>query len=163
MRFPGDTSTYRFVVPDGTTAIHAELADLPADYDLYLVDGTGAILGQSVQEGTLPEIIESVLSPGTYYLYVHADEARAVNPDLNYRLQLALNTPAGVTAASSAPAGDNTGFAGPLHVVQPGDDLRTIAAGYGVSVTDILAVNQLNNPDGLTPGQVLILPGPGGP
>ncbi|TME97465.1 MAG: hypothetical protein E6I52_19240 [Chloroflexi bacterium] len=61
---------------------------MPADYDLYLVDGSANIVAQSVQEGTMPEAIDAVLTPGSYLLYVHADPGRSVDPDNPFVLHL---------------------------------------------------------------------------
>jgi LysM repeat protein len=50
----------------------------------------------------------------------------------------------------------------PMHdqtyTVQPGDELRYIAAQYGVSIASILALNEVPNPDSLRIGQALRLP-----
>jgi hypothetical protein len=94
----GSTTAYRFDVPAPDTDVVAQLSDLPADYDLYLADATNALVGQSVLEGTTPRSIELVLPQGTYYLYVHSDPARDVDPDNPYTLHLAL-TPAGPATA----------------------------------------------------------------
>ena len=47
-----------------------------------------------------------------------------------------------------------------LYVVQPGDTLMRIAQIYGVTVEQILAANDLTNPDLLEVGQVLQIPAP---
>jgi LasA protease len=46
------------------------------------------------------------------------------------------------------------------YVVQPGDSLHTIAQRYFVSVEDILAANEISQPDYLEIGQVLTIPAP---
>ena len=46
-----------------------------------------------------------------------------------------------------------------VHVVVEGENLTTIAADYGVTVEDILAINNLANGDLLQLGQELIIPG----
>jgi LysM repeat protein len=46
------------------------------------------------------------------------------------------------------------------YVVQPGDTLSGIAAANGVSVTTLLQINNLSNPDQLEVGQVIQLPEP---
>jgi len=46
-----------------------------------------------------------------------------------------------------------------IHTVQDGENLTTIAADYGVTVEDILAINNLANGDLLQVGQELIIPG----
>jgi len=48
---------------------------------------------------------------------------------------------------------------GPYYVVQPGDTLNDIAARFGVSAEDLIAVNQLANPDILSAGTQLLIPG----
>ncbi len=46
-----------------------------------------------------------------------------------------------------------------VHAVQDGENLTSIAADYGVTVEDILAINNLANGDLLQVGQELIIPG----
>lgn len=98
---PGATNSYQVMLRDASTRLVVSLTDLPADYDLYLVDGTGAIIAQSVQEGTAPETIDQVLPAGTYMVYVHVDPARAVAPDDAYRLRLSESSPGIVEAPPS--------------------------------------------------------------
>ncbi|HOU42597.1 MAG TPA: LysM peptidoglycan-binding domain-containing protein, partial [Promineifilum sp.] len=71
-----------------------------------------------------------------------ATEAAATPP--------AAGTPATDPAASPVPR---------VHVVEDGENLTTIAADYGVTVEDILAINNLANGDLLQVGQELIIPG----
>jgi LysM repeat protein len=42
--------------------------------------------------------------------------------------------------------------------VQRGDSLKLIAQRYGVTVRDIIAVNQIPNPDSLNVGSVVRIP-----
>jgi LysM repeat protein len=44
------------------------------------------------------------------------------------------------------------------YTVQRGDSLKSIAAKFGVTIRDIIAVNQIPNPDSLTVGSVLRIP-----
>ena len=48
---------------------------------------------------------------------------------------------------------------GSIHVVQAGESLLGIAIRYGVTTEEILAANELTNPDSLDEGQELIIPG----
>jgi len=48
---------------------------------------------------------------------------------------------------------------GTVHIVQSGESLIGIALRYGVSVDDILEFNGLTDPDALSEGQELIIPG----
>jgi len=46
-----------------------------------------------------------------------------------------------------------------VHVVQPGDTLGAIAAAYGTSVEELMALNGLEDPNYLYVGQEIVLPG----
>ena len=48
-----------------------------------------------------------------------------------------------------------------IHVVQRGESLTYIAALYGVSVDDIIALNDIQNPDKIREGRQLLIPGYG--
>ena len=48
---------------------------------------------------------------------------------------------------------------GPIYVVQPGDSLSSIAARFSVSLTDLMTANGISDPNQLTAGQQLIVPG----
>lgn len=48
---------------------------------------------------------------------------------------------------------------GPVYVVQSGDTLNIIAARFNVSVDDLIAVNNIENPNMLAAGQELVIPG----
>jgi hypothetical protein len=81
--------------------VTADLTELTADYDLYLSDGTGAMLANSVQEGTAPEEVDTMLAPGTYYLFVHSDPGRSFDGQNPYRLHLSVA--AGAATVADAP------------------------------------------------------------
>lgn len=46
-----------------------------------------------------------------------------------------------------------------LHTVQPGETLAGIARAYNVSLAELIAVNNIQNPDLLQVGQELVIPG----
>lgn len=48
---------------------------------------------------------------------------------------------------------------GPIYVVQPGDSLTSIAAQFSVSLNDLMAANNITDPNLLAAGQQLIIPG----
>ena len=60
-----------------------------------------------------------------------------------------------VPAATATPAGEQ------IHTVQPGDTLFKISQQYGVPVAEIMAANNLSNPNYITVGEQLIIPAPG--
>jgi LysM repeat protein len=47
---------------------------------------------------------------------------------------------------------------GGTYIVQPGDELKHIAADYNVSIWKIIAANDIPNPDSLKIGQILKIP-----
>lgn len=87
----GDTLTVDLPVSSAGVHVAADLLNLPADYDLFLGDASGAILAASVQEGTTPEHIDADLPSGTYYLYVHSDPGRTVDPVDPFQLQVSVS------------------------------------------------------------------------
>ena len=64
-------------------------------------------------------------------------------------------TPVPLAPAAAATA---TPLQGGTYVVQPGDELKHIAADYNVSIWKIIAANKIPNPDSLKIGQVLHIP-----
>src|SRR5262245_12048792 len=71
-------------------------------------------------------------------------------------------TPAPPTAPATATAEPPTAPPAPTaapdyveYTVQRGDSLKSIAAKFGVTIRDIIAINQIPNPDSLTVGSVL--------
>jgi len=61
------------------------------------------------------------------------------------------------TAVPSAPLATSTPI---IHVVQAGESLEYIAGNYGLRVADLVAANQLDDPDRLLVGQRLLIPTP---
>lgn len=59
-------------------------------------------------------------------------------------------------AASSSPPAST---ASQKYVVQPGDTLSAIAQKFGVTTQQLIETNKLSNPDFLTVGQELTIPG----
>ena len=47
----------------------------------------------------------------------------------------------------------------PGYVIQPGDSLEEIAVKFGVSISDLIQINNIPNPDFISPGQILKIPG----
>lgn len=74
-----------------------------------------------------------------------------VSSDEETTFQPPISQPAG-QPTSSAPAGST------VHVVTSGETLYSIALSYGVTIDDIVAANNLANPDALSLGQELIIP-----
>lgn len=49
--------------------------------------------------------------------------------------------------------------AGPIYVVQPGDSLSSIASRFNVSLNDLMTANNITDPNQLSAGQQLVIPG----
>ena len=56
------------------------------------------------------------------------------------------------------PAADPTALPTIRYVIQPGDNLTRIARQHDVSVEVLIALNEIQNPDRLTAGNVLLIP-----
>ncbi|MBV9325379.1 MAG: hypothetical protein JO352_16525 [Chloroflexi bacterium] len=87
----GDTVSVDVNVPPAGAHLTADLVNLPADYDLYLSDASGTVVDESMQEGTTPEHMDDDLPAGTYYLYVHSDPGRSVDPQDPFRLEVSVS------------------------------------------------------------------------
>jgi murein DD-endopeptidase MepM/ murein hydrolase activator NlpD len=48
---------------------------------------------------------------------------------------------------------------GPIYIVQPGDTLSSIASRFNVSIDDLMTANDITNPNLLSAGQELVIPG----
>jgi len=48
---------------------------------------------------------------------------------------------------------------GPVYVVQPEDTLSSIAARFNVSLNDLMVANNISDPNVLSVGQELVIPG----
>ena len=67
--------------------------------------------------------------------------------------------PTATPAPTVAPTARPTATPGKrTYTVKPGDELRHIAASYGVSIWTIINANDVPNPDNLRVGQVLTIP-----
>jgi Bacterial pre-peptidase C-terminal domain len=87
---PNGNAVYEFDLAERGAAVDLSLTNLPADYDLYVVDPSGSVIAQSVNEGLDPEIINAVLPRGAYFIYVHSDIGRDVAPFSLFLLHLSL-------------------------------------------------------------------------
>jgi murein DD-endopeptidase MepM/ murein hydrolase activator NlpD len=75
---------------------------------------------------------------------------------MHRNLLLVLLT-AGLWFAVVAPAAAQS--EGPIYIVQPGDTLTTIAARFNISLDDLMSANGITNPNLLSAGQQLTIPG----
>jgi murein DD-endopeptidase MepM/ murein hydrolase activator NlpD len=60
---------------------------------------------------------------------------------------------------TATPAFAQETAAPPTYVIQPGDSLGTIAVRFGVDLNDLISFNNISDPDQISPGDVLSIPG----
>ena len=86
----------------------------------------------------------------------------AVTPSASASPQLSPTAAPSGPASPSASAGSSAGpTASPIsYTVQRGDRLRDIAQQFGVTVEAIVQLNNLDDPDHIEAGQVLLIPVP---
>lgn len=87
---PGDVDAYR-VGLERPGRMQFDLFNLPADYDLYVADEHGSMLGRSIQEGTADDMVALVAPSGVYLAYVVVDSARPIDPARPYSLRLSVS------------------------------------------------------------------------
>lgn len=69
---------------------------------------------------------------------------------------IVLGLLAGIMSYSTPAAAQDSG---PIYVVEAGDSLAAIALKFGVSVAELAATNNINDPTTIQPGQNLVIPG----
>ena len=87
----GDNDNYRFTITTGGT-ITVTLTTLPADYQLALLNSSGATLQSSTNNGTADETINSTVAAGTYYARVYPKSNGAFNAGTCYTLRVQAGT-----------------------------------------------------------------------
>lgn len=112
-----------------------------------------------------PLIFEQIVPAVMGWEGEHADQENVVVPTPTF--VLATATPAAVVAPDEEGAAVSVtpATATPLptltpqtYQVRPGDNLTRIANRFGVTVQALIDVNNLSNPDRLTPGERLLIP-----
>ncbi|HMK19085.1 MAG TPA: zinc-dependent metalloprotease family protein [Chitinophagaceae bacterium] len=87
----GDNDHYKFIVTTGGT-ITISLTNLPADFQLALLNSGGTTLQSSTNNGTASETINATVSPGTYYAKVYPKSNGAFNANSCYTLTVQTGT-----------------------------------------------------------------------
>lgn len=64
-----------------------------------------------------------------------------------------LTQPGNVYAQATTPAN------GPVYIIQPGDSLSSIASRFGVNLDDLLAINNITDPNSISAGAAIVIPG----
>lgn len=58
-----------------------------------------------------------------------------------------------------AQAQDSTPPPGPIYIIQPGDSMSLIASRFGVTLNDLMAANNISDPNNIAAGAKIIIPG----
>jgi hypothetical protein len=83
-----DVHRYNLTFDTAPAHLRAWLTDLPADYDLHLIDPNGTMIAESRNELTDDDLIElDVDQPGVYALYVDVGR-NEFNPGVTYTLRV---------------------------------------------------------------------------
>jgi hypothetical protein len=87
----GDNDYYKFVITTGGT-ITVTLSNLPADYQLSLLNSGGTTIASSGNSGTANETINSTVAAGTYFARVFPRNNGAFNTTSCYTLKVQTGT-----------------------------------------------------------------------
>lgn len=60
---------------------------------------------------------------------------------------------------SPAQAQETTPATGPIYIIQPGDSMSLIASRFGVTLTELMAANNISDPNNIAAGARIIIPG----
>ncbi len=129
------------------------------DYQAAQIDAATA--GTGTPSASSDEGVEHIVQPGEGLLQIAEKygvdegalaEANGLNNRNLLRVGQKLIIP-GITPKQAAKA------LGKIHVVQAGESLAGIAVQYGVTVNEMVTLNNLANPDAISVGQELIVPG----
>ena len=99
-----DNDYYKFVISTGGT-ISISLTNLPANYQLRLLNSSGSTLQTSSNSGTTNELINRTVTPGTYYVRVYPANSSTWNATSCYTLNVQTITaarPAGIEITQPA-------------------------------------------------------------
>jgi LysM repeat protein len=182
---PGTPGTPGVLQPVGTQAPGTDAAGqtLPTPVPLDAVTATPALRPVATTATQPQPAAGAQAAPGTYTVQrgdslgsiaqrfgVKTKDILAVNPSITNPDVLAvgqqIKLPSGPSlsapAASSGSSGATQGAAtGNTYVVQRGDTLSTIAKRLGVTLAALQQANNISNPDRITVGQKLVVPGGG--
>lgn len=72
---------------------------------------------------------------------------------LSWTTPVAAQDPTPTGTATPQPA------TGPIYIIQPGDGLSSIASRFGVTLSDLMAANNITDPNNISAGAQIIIPG----
>ena len=105
-----DIDWFKITTPNNSNyTLQVALANLPADYDMYLYDKNQTLIGSSTNNGVLNEIVSysSNTRKATYYIKVIGKNG-AYNTLHCYNLLVQVNNSAGSASSKSSPTNEVT-------------------------------------------------------
>lgn len=84
---------------------------------------------------------------------------RRILPILLTIAYLLWTVPAGAQSSTPTDTPTPQPVAGPVYIVQPGEGLSSIASKFGVTLNDLIAANNITNPNNISVGARIIIPG----
>ncbi len=181
------TGPFEYVVQEGDSLLSIALRFGVTTNDIIvantLADPNSVFVGQElIIPGYQPEVPPTPVPPQPYeYVIQSGDTLFSIAQQFNVTAQTIVDAntlrdpdnliqgqvliiPGYQGTATTGRTGEadtttTTSASNAIHVVRAGESLLAIAQLYAVSAADIVAANQLANPDQIQPGQELIIPG----
>jgi peptidoglycan-N-acetylglucosamine deacetylase len=75
------------------------------------------------------------------------------------KLLFALMTLVLLMPGMAVRAQESTPSTGPIYIIQPGDSLSSIASRFGISLTDLMAANNIADANNIAVGAQVVIPG----
>jgi hypothetical protein len=136
----GDNDYYKFTITTGGT-ITISLTTLPADYQLALLNNSGATLQSSTNNGAADETINSTVTAGTYYARVYPKSNGAFNAGTCYTLRVQTGT-------ASRNAGETVSYVSNKFTVSPNPASYAANLSFNITVggnATISVINQIGS------------------
>ncbi|MCA6362354.1 MAG: T9SS type A sorting domain-containing protein [Bacteroidetes bacterium] len=142
-----DNDYYKFTLTAASTSVDFQLSNLPADYDLQLLDAAGVVLQSGTNGGTTNEsFTRAAMTPGTYYLRVWGyNSAFSTTQCYNLDLWITGTPRLGMPSADQAPqqpvAKETTVRENPSLFPNPAGDRVTVDLSGVSNAASILILN----------------------
>ena len=132
----GDNDYYKFIITTGGT-ITITLTTLPADYQLALLNSSGATLLSSLNNGTANETISTTVAAGTYYTRVYPKSNGAFNAASCYTLRVQTGT-------AARNAGETIQYVGSKLTISPNPTAHFANLAFNIPVGGKATISVIN-------------------
>jgi hypothetical protein len=131
----GDNDYYKFDITTGGT-ITITLTTLPADYQLALLNSSGATLLSSLNNGTSNETISTAVGTGTYYARIYPKSNGAFNATSCYTLRVQTGT--------ASKNGESMQYVGNKLTVSPNPTAHFANLAFNIPVGGKATISMIN-------------------